>query len=118
MSSQDLRLPIKLLVTCGSGYVGLLLVSKLTREPNTTVFTLDKKPLGLRAHERVYRKLPMSELDTVIHLASIADQALCERIPHQAIRTNVLGTYLLLNYASAAKIPHIIYASSASVYGH
>ncbi|MBL8734721.1 MAG: SDR family oxidoreductase [Planctomycetes bacterium] len=52
----------------------------------------------------------------VVHLAGLQVPA-CRQDPVQGARVNVLGTMHLFDAALAAKVPRLVYASSAAVFG-
>ncbi len=56
-------------------------------------------------------------IDTVIHLANVANDPSVELNPSMSWEINVLASQQLVDKAVRAGVPHIIYASSGSVYG-
>ncbi|WP_372406457.1 NAD-dependent epimerase/dehydratase family protein [Streptomyces luteireticuli] len=126
------------LVTGGAGLVGSRIAALLRR--------LGARPLSLcrlDAYPRhVYRDLfgvdvtaadvvvgdiqnpdivrkAVAESDYVIHAAALADVAACTHRPMAAVRTNIVGTQMLLDAVAASeRIRRFVFVSSASVYGN
>jgi UDP-glucuronate 4-epimerase len=63
---------------------------------------------------KLFRDVP---LDRVIHLAAQAGVRYSLENPSIYVESNVQGTLSILEGCRAAKIPHLVYASSSSVYG-
>ena len=58
------------------------------------------------------------DLDTVVNLAAQAGVRYSLKNPHKYIQSNVVGFVNILECCKKHKIPHLIYASSSSVYGN
>jgi nucleoside-diphosphate-sugar epimerase len=119
---------MKILVTGGCGYVGSNLVPKLLKDghqvvvvdtawfgnflaphPNLTVLTKFTSDISLEDLEGV---------NSVIHLANIANDPSVEINPNFSWEVNVLHTTQLLYLCKEAKsVKKFLYASSGSVYG-
>jgi nucleoside-diphosphate-sugar epimerase len=118
---------MNILVTGGCGYKGSVLVPKLlerghrvkvldtlwfgnflTPHPNLTVIQGD-----IRNIDRV----PLSDADTVIHLASVANDPCSDLDPKLTWEISALATMQLADKAVRCGVKQFIYASSGSVYG-
>ena len=118
---------MKILVTGGSGYKGSVLIPKLLKLKHK-VISLDTQWFGnhLPKHKnlknikfdiRDIENFNFKNIDTVIHLASIANDNMSELDKNLSWETSSLATYQLLEKAVQAKVKRFIYASSGSVYG-
>lgn len=121
-----------ILVTGGGGYVGSVLVSELAKRHSVSV--VDKfwfiKPEDLPFYLNPSIKIHvgdicnraliaslLAEVDTVIHLAAIANDP-CFDLNHELGNyVNIEGTTILAEEAKKAGVKHFIFASSSSVYG-
>jgi len=118
---------VKILVTGGCGYVGSRLVPKLLEHGHDVVvidfqwfgnFLPDSQKLEVKKQD--LRDLDDDDLhgiDSVIHLANIANDPSAELNPSLSWETNVLGAMHLLELCKKAEIKDFLYASSGSVYG-
>ena len=66
---------------------------------------------------RDYDKIPIDEVDVVVHLASIANDPSVELNPKLSWEVNVLASKLIARHAVKNKVKKIIFLSSGSVYG-
>ena len=118
---------MKILVTGGSGYKGSILIPKLLKLGHKVV-SLDTQWFGnyLPKHKNLknikldvnqIEKIDLKNINTIIHLASIANDPMAELDKNLSWEVSALGTLRLLNAAIKAKVKKIIYASSGSVYG-
>lgn len=118
---------MNILVLGGCGYIGTILTQALLDEGHC-VSVVDIMWFGnfLKEHEnlRVIRedvrnieKIPMQEIDTIIHLANVANDPCSELDPKLNWEVNVLATMRLVERAIINKVKQFIYASSGSVYG-
>jgi dTDP-glucose 4,6-dehydratase len=130
---------MKVLVTGGCGFIGSNFVRyMLERYPSMRILNLDKltyagNPTNLRDIEsddrysfvrgdicfsalvkELFRK---EDIDTIVHFAaeSHVDRSIAD--PSDFIRTNVLGTFTLLDAALSAGIDRFIHVSTDEVYG-
>lgn len=118
---------MNILITGGCGYTGTILTNDLiSLGHNITVidtqwfgnFLVAKKNLKiLKLDIREYDKIPLEKIDTVIHLANIANDPSVELNSKLSWEVNVLATQKLVENSIKNKVKHFIYASSGSVYG-
>ncbi|MDB3944423.1 SDR family oxidoreductase [Gammaproteobacteria bacterium] len=118
---------MKILVTGGCGYKGTVLTQKLLEQGND-VTVVDTQWFGnhLEDHARLEiikgdvretDKIPLDGLDTVIHLANIANDPSVELNPSLSWEVNVLATQQLVDKSIRSGVKQFIFASSGSVYG-
>lgn len=118
---------MNILVTGGCGYVGSVLTNTLI-EDGHNVIVIDTQWFGnnLKPQEnltiikediRNIENIPLSGIDTIIHLANIANDPAVELNPTLSWEVNVLAAQQLADRAVRNGIKHFIYASSGSVYG-
>jgi nucleoside-diphosphate-sugar epimerase len=116
-----------ILITGGGGYVGTILVKALLKD-NYKVTVLDTFWFGnyLKKHKKLkiikkdlrnIIKKDLNKIDSIIHLASIANDPAAELDTRLTWDVNVLATYKLINLAINQKVKKFIFASSGSVYG-
>src|SRR3990167_7136950 len=127
-SLEESRAMSKILITGGSGYLGSVLTRKLL-EAGHTVTNLDAQWFGLNLPadlNLVNFKLDTRSttidfnlflVDTVIHLANVANDPAGDLNPALTWEVNALATSQLVATAKAAVVKQFIYASSGSVYG-
>jgi len=118
---------MRILVTGSCGYKGSVLVPRLLSEGHE-IISVDNEWFGhnlpnhekLRHYQADIRDLPVNYLDgveTIIHLANIANDPAVDLNPSLSWEVNVLATQQLAEKAVKSKVSHFIYASSGSVYG-
>jgi UDP-glucose 4-epimerase len=125
---------MRCLVTGGAGFIGSHLVERLLAL-GMTVSVIDNYSTGrpanlahlqrnpkLRVHEAdvcdVARTRPLFEgVDWVFHLAALADIVPSIQMPMQYHRSNVDGTFAVLEAARSAGVKRLVYAASSSCYG-
>lgn len=118
-------IPARVLVTGSSGFLGAAVVEKLLARPDVErVVGVDLRPAERRdpRHVVVRRNivagvgdlLTEHRVDAVVHHAFVIRPP---RDPAAARRVNVTATARLAEEASAAGVGHIVYPSSATVYG-
>lgn len=116
-----------ILVTGGCGYVGSVLVPRLTASRHN-VKVVDLQWFGnylqesdnLEIHKRSVESIDLSLLDgvdTVIHLANIANDPSVELNPVLSWEVNNLHLAQLLEKCKISGVKNFFYASSGSVYG-
>lgn len=115
------------LVTGGAGYTGTVLVSRLL-EDGYRVTVVDTGWFGnhLPSHERLRyveedtRTVAddvMAGVDSIVHLANIANDPAVDLTPSLSWEVNVLATKRLADMAVLHGVRQFIFASSGSVYG-
>lgn len=118
---------MNLLITGGCGYVGSVLVDGLLRDGHN-ITVIDTQWFGnyLQAHPnlsiikadiRDIDSIPFEGIESIIHLANIANDPAVELLPTLSWEVNVLATQQMAERAIKFGIRQIIYASSGSVYG-
>lgn len=118
---------MKILVTGGCGYIGTPLIQSLLKQ-NHKITCIDNQWFGcylqkhknLRIIKKDIRDLKdkyFKNVDTVIHLANIANDPAVKLLPTLSWDVNVLASYKLINQCVNNKVKKFIYASSGSVYG-
>ena len=118
---------MRILITGGCGYKGTLLIQKLLDKGHNIV-NIDNRWFGnyLDPHVRLENiecdirniKLEFFKgVDSIIHLANIANDPAVDLNPLLSWEVNVLSTHKLAEIAIKTGVRQIIYASSGSVYG-
>ena len=118
---------MNILVTGGCGYTGTLLTNDLVKLGNN-VTVVDTQWFGnylkkrknlkiLKLDIRNHELIPLKKVDTVLHLANIANDPSVELNPKLSWEVNVLATQKLIENSIKNKVKHFIFASSGSVYG-
>ena len=118
---------MNILITGGCGYTGTVLTNDLI-DLGHNIIVVDIQWFGnyLKPHNnlkviksdiRDYEKIPLENIDTVIHLASIANDPGVELNPKLSWEVNVLASQKLIENAVKNKVKQFIFASSGSVYG-
>ena len=118
---------MKILVTGGCGYKGSVLIPSLLADGHT-VTSIDtqwfgnllpehKNLINLQMDVRDTDKIPMKDVDAVIHLANIANDPAVELNPTLSWEVNVLAGQQLADQAMRSGVKQFLFASSGSVYG-
>lgn len=118
---------MKMLLTGGCGYKGTVLVPKLLAAGHK-VSVLDTMWFGnfLAPHQnltvvkgdvRDVDNIPLSGVDCIIHLSSIANDPCGDLNPKLTWEVSALATMQLADKAKRMGVKRFIYASSGSVYG-
>ena len=118
---------MKILITGGCGYKGSVLIPMLLEEGHE-VINVDTQWFGnkLESHSRLNNiksnildidSIPMKGIQSIIHLANIANDPAVELNPCLSWEVNVLGGQQLINKAISHNVKQFIFASSGSVYG-
>jgi nucleoside-diphosphate-sugar epimerase len=118
---------VKILVTGACGYKGSVLVPKLIKAGHDVValdimwfgnyLKPDPKLAVINADVRDISSVPLSGVDAIVHLSSIANDPCGDLDPKLTWEVSCLATMQLADKAARAGVPHFIYASSGSVYG-
>ena len=118
---------MKILITGGCGFVGTVLTEQLLIDGHeitvvdTPWFGNNLKPhpqlTVLKMDTRLVDDIPLKNVDTVIHLANIANDPGVEMNPTLSWEVNVLATQQLADRAVRSGVKQFIFASSGSVYG-
>lgn len=119
---------MKILITGGCGYTGTVLVEKLAESGHDIVVVdaqwfgryLGKKYSNIKFIKKDIRNISSSifiGIDTVIHLANVANDPAVDLNPNLSWEINVLATQKLIINSINKKVKNFIYASSGSVYG-
>jgi len=116
-----------ILITGGCGYTGTLLTNDLINLGHkiTVVdiqwfgnYLIPRKNLKIKKIDiRDHEKIPLQGVDTVVHLANIANDPSVELNARLSWEVNVLATQKLIENSVKNKIKQFIFASSGSVYG-
>jgi UDP-glucose 4-epimerase len=122
------------LVTGGAGFIGSHLTDRLLSS-GRAVRVLDNMASGNPRNLEQHKGNPslevrmgdvadpdtmasaMKGVDRVFHLAALADIVPSIQNPEGYFRSNVVGTFTVLQAARAAKISRIVYVASSSCYG-
>jgi len=118
---------MNVLITGGCGYTGSVLTNQLVDDGHK-VTVIDTQWFGnyltenknleiIKADIRETEKIPLKNIETIIHLANIANDPGVELNPTLSWEVNVLATHQLADKANRANVKQIIFASSGSVYG-
>ncbi|WJG10585.1 SDR family oxidoreductase [Aliiglaciecola sp. LCG003] len=118
---------MKVLVTGACGYKGSVLVPKLLAKGHSVV-ALDTQWFGnflpehakltvLKQDVRQVAEIDLDGIDSIVHLASVANDPCGDLDPKLTWEISALATMQLADMAYRKGIKHFVYASSGSVYG-
>ena len=117
---------MRVLVIGGLGFTGSVLVQDLLEEGHK-VRVFDAAWFGshLEAHPNLEihigdirsDELPMDSIETVFHLANVANDPSVDLAPTLSWEVNVLATMRVVESAIKAGVKNFVFASSGSVYG-
>jgi nucleoside-diphosphate-sugar epimerase len=118
---------MKILITGGCGYVGTVLTQALLNDGHeiTVIDTqwfgnhLNEHPklINIKGDIRNIDSINLKNIDTILHLANIANDPAVELNPTLSWEVNVLAAQQLADKAIRNGVKHFVYASSGSVYG-
>jgi nucleoside-diphosphate-sugar epimerase len=118
---------MKILLTGGCGYIGTpLTLSLLEAGHQVTVVDIQWFGNDLPSHPnlkiikediRHADRIPMQGIDSILHLANIANDPCADLDSKLNWEVNALATMFLVERAIAQGVPQFIHASSGSVYG-
>ncbi len=121
---------MKLLVTGGAGYIGSVMTAQLLAAGHeVTVFDnllkghLQAVPAGARfvegnlLNEELLNSVLAMGFDGVLHFAALSLVGESVQQPGRYYRNNVCGTLNLLEAMRAARVPRLVFSSTAAVYG-
>lgn len=120
----------RILVTGGAGFVGSNLCSELVKDENNYVISLDNYYTSNESNiadllelsnfefieHDVIEAIDLDGIDEIYHLASPASPKQYQKDPVFTFRTNIWGSYNMLNLALKNKA-RILLASTSEVYG-
>ena len=118
---------MNILITGGCGYVGTVLTETLLNDGHkiTVIDTqwfgnhLKEHPnlINIKEDIRNIEFINLEKIDTILHLANIANDPAVELNPTLSWEVNVLAAQQLADKAIRNGVKHFVYASSGSVYG-
>ena len=118
---------MNILITGGCGYVGTVLTETLLNDGHkiTVIDTqwfgnhLKEHPnlINIKGDIRNIESINLEKIDTILHLANIANDPAVELNPTLSWEVNVLAAQQLADKAIRNGVKHFVYASSGSVYG-
>ena len=118
---------MKILLTGGCGYIGSNLTNTLiSKGHKVTVVDImwfgnylnsHKNLSVIQADIRNIDKIPMEGIDTILHLANIANDPTGDLDPRLTWEVNALANKFLVEKAIENNVKQFIFASSGSVYG-
>jgi UDP-glucose 4-epimerase len=120
----------KALVTGGAGFIGSHLVNRLLKD-GWGIIVVDNLSTGFKSNipeeveflhldltdDNFVEKLPIKKIDVVFHLAAQSSGEISFDDPKNDLKTNTLGTLMLLNWCRDNDIKRFCYTSSMSIYG-
>lgn len=119
---------MRLLVTGGAGYIGSV-VSAMLLEAGHEIVVLDDMSTGhpaavppgadvVRASIHDAADVVTPDLDGVLHLAGLIAAGESMAVPERYWHTNVVGSLALLDAVRSARVPRLVFSSTAAVYGN
>jgi len=119
---------MNILILGGGGYVGTPLIAELLKNKKNKIIVVDtfwfgnflKKNKRLKIIKKDIRQINIKwfrGVDSVIHLANIANDPAVDLNPNLSWDVNVITAMKIMKFAIKNKVKKFIYASSGSVYG-
>jgi len=119
---------MNILILGGGGYVGTPLTEKLLKNKKNKITVVDtfwfgnflKKNKRLKIIKKDIREANIKwfkKIDSVIHLANIANDPAVDLNPSLSWDVNVIGLMNIMRFAIKSKVKKFIFASSGSIYG-
>jgi len=121
---------VKLLVTGGAGYIGSV-VTRMLLDHGHEVTVLDDLRTGHRAalapeathvdlpvHEAAQVLTPGAGFDGVLHFAALIAAGESMVKPELYWQNNTVGSLALIDAVRAARVPRLVFSSTAAVYGN
>jgi UDP-glucose 4-epimerase len=105
------------LVTGGSGFIGTHLCNYLKDFGNTTIFDIKNNPSENLLNQKALDPA-VSGKTKIFHLAALTSVQESLNKPELCFRTNVEGTFNVLESCRKNDVPEILFTSSAAVYGN
>ena len=112
------------LITGGSGFIGSHVVDALVKNKyKVTILDLnqpkrkDVKFIQGSILDKSIIRSALKNINIIFHLAAVSDITKVKEIPLKTIKTNILGTTVLLEGARNANIDRFVFASSIYSYG-
>ena len=119
---------MNILILGGGGYVGTPLITELLKNKKNKITVVDtfwfgnflKKNRRLKIIKKDIRDANLNwfkGIDSIIHLANIANDPAVDLSPNLSWDVNVIALIKIIKFAIKSKVKKFIYASSGSVYG-
>ena len=122
---------MRVAITGGAGFIGANLCAAFLREPDAAVSVIDDLSTGDRSNldgldvrfiqgsilDPKVLDEALSGADSIVHLAARPSVARSLDNPLQTHEANASGTLAVLEAARRLQVPHVVVASSSSVYG-
>jgi len=118
------------LIIGGAGYIGSSILSQISKKYNVIVFDkflfIKKETISLKFNNIKFiqgdinydlKPSLFKNINTVIHLAGLANDITADFNPNNTVLTNYVSTLKIVRYAKMKNVSKFIYASSCSVYG-
>ncbi len=105
---------MKLFITGSDGFIGSELVSQCKKQKIKVVGADIRSGFDIRL-KNIVEQIPKN-VDAVVHLAGLSNDAMCRDKEYETVDINVLGTLNLMNAALAQGAKQFIFASSEWVY--
>ncbi len=103
-----------ILITGATGKLGNAIIKH--GFSNHQILTPTHTELDISNYETVKKYFEKHKIDKVIHCAAMTNMVECEKNPQQAIETNIIGTFNLINAVYKTPIIRFIYISTDYVY--